>query len=434
MSTSLLAQHVSRAKDNTVHIPTCVVDRFQTEVNSAQTAVNNAQTAVDTATQAQAAATGSSAPITITISFTTTPSLDDFTQTSAWEAAQATYNAAVLTGATKQGELDEAEKNLVTAQSTQTEMVKACRCTAKAKYDLAVAQAQPHEAPNAASWRKAEKVICALDATSPCPSNPPANPTPPTLPAEVASVSQCKTTPAGGVNILTPNGPLGNAESFVWTAGAGANDNWGAARADGLRRRTTICNTECQRMATVANELSAVAGKGKWEKHTCGCRYDPKLASTSHWQCHISSVADALSYPAEESDWSKAGIQICGTGSSSQIVWIQVELPKAVSCSKTAIITSHTNSWPQDNTAFVEASTDGSTWVTAATWNTHPGSTHPWIMSAESDYSTVSTDMSTFGIDLQNSGDKFKYWRTGGHINSQSNAMLPVNWILQCTE
>jgi len=169
---------------------------FQTEVNSAQTAVNNAKTAVDTATQAQAAATGSSAPITITISFTTTPSLDDFTQTSAWEAAQATYNAAVLTGATKQGELDEAEKNLVTAQSTQTEMVKACRCTAKAKYDLAVAQAQPHEAPNAASWRKAEEVICALDATSPCPSNPPANPTPPTLPAEVASVSQCKTTPA----------------------------------------------------------------------------------------------------------------------------------------------------------------------------------------------------------------------------------------------
>merc|ERR1712153_224922 len=169
---------------------------FQTEVNSAQTAVNNAKTAVDTATQAQAAATGSSAPITITISFTTTPSVDAFTATPAWQAAQRTYNAAVLTGATKQGELDEARKNLVTAQSTQTEMVKACRCTAKAKYDLAVAQAQPHEAPNAASWRKAEEVICALNATSPCPSNPPANPTPPTLPAEVASVSQCKTTPA----------------------------------------------------------------------------------------------------------------------------------------------------------------------------------------------------------------------------------------------
>ena len=56
----------------------CVVDRFQTEVDSAQTAVNNAQTAVDTATQAQAAATGSSAPITVTVSFTTTPSLNDF--------------------------------------------------------------------------------------------------------------------------------------------------------------------------------------------------------------------------------------------------------------------------------------------------------------------------------------------------------------------
>lgn len=200
--------------------------------------------------------------------------------------------------------------------------------------------------------------------------------------------------------------PLGNAESFVWTAGAGANDNWGGARA--------------------GNE---------WYQHTCGCPYDPKPvgpADSTGWQCYISSVADALSFPAQTgSNWGKAGMQICGTGSSSQIVWIQVELPKAVSCSKTAVIGKH---WPKENSAFVEASTDGSTWVTAATWNIHPGSTHSWVTVAESDYSAVSADMSTFGIDLQNSGDKFKYWRIGGHVSSQTNAILPVNWILQCTE
>ena len=131
----------------------------------------------------------------------------------------------MLTGATKQGELDEAKKNLVTAQSKQTEMVKACRCTAKAKYDVAVAQAQPHEAPNAASWRKAEKVICALDATSNCPSNPPAKPTAPTLPAEVASVSQCKTTAAAVNNDLLEcfTQPTGNSRAVVSTVAGQAS-------------------------------------------------------------------------------------------------------------------------------------------------------------------------------------------------------------------
>ena len=89
-----------------------------------------------------------------------------------------------------------------------------------------------------------------------------------------------------------------------------------------------------------------------------------------------------------------------------------------------------------DGGAYISASNDGSNWVTAAKWTTHPGSENrAWLTAAQSSsykYSTVIADMDAYGIRLVGSaGVKYKYWRAGGHKWMNQN-MLPCNVILRC--
>ena len=83
----------------------------------------------------------------------------------------------------------EAEKSLVTAQATQAAMSNQCECDAKTAYAAAVARGASHRAMNEASWAKAERLICALGGTEPCPSmrNSPGHPAAPTLPDAVSN-------------------------------------------------------------------------------------------------------------------------------------------------------------------------------------------------------------------------------------------------------
>jgi len=166
----------------------------QTEVDTAQTAANTAATEL---TNAQTAKTNAaSAPVTMTVAFSVTnPTVQQFTSTTQWQAAVATYNQAVTTVAAKEGARTAAQTNLATAQGTQTTLVLRCQCSAKAAYTAAVASAKSHESSNTANWRKAEKLICALDKTEPCPSNFPGHATAPTLPNAVSSKTdnQCAT-------------------------------------------------------------------------------------------------------------------------------------------------------------------------------------------------------------------------------------------------
>jgi len=177
----------------------------QTEVDTAQTAANAAATEL---TNAQTAKTNAaSAPVTMTVAFSaTTPTVEQFTSTTQWQAAVATNNQAGTTVATKDGARRVAQTNLATAQGTQTTLVLRCQCKAKAAYTAAVASAKTHESSNKANWRKAEKLICALDATEPCPSNFPGHPTAPTLPNAVSSKTdnQCATNAPTGAPTPVP--------------------------------------------------------------------------------------------------------------------------------------------------------------------------------------------------------------------------------------
>jgi hypothetical protein len=163
------------------------VDTAQTATNAAATELANAKTAKTNA---------ASAPVTMTVAFSATnPTVEQFTSTTQWKAAVATNNQAGTTVATKDGAHKASQANLATAQATQTTLVLRCQCKAKAAYTAAVASAKTHETSNKANWRKAEKLICALDATEPCPSNFPGHPTAPTLPNAVSSKTdnQCAT-------------------------------------------------------------------------------------------------------------------------------------------------------------------------------------------------------------------------------------------------
>ena len=169
-------------------------------------------------------------------------------------------------------------------------------------------------------------------------------------------------------------------------------------------------------------------------------------ASTSSWWSFNSDARDAggsFSNVVDEVDrtstpgWPDYCMQT-GFATTSSHNWFQVELPEAVACLDMAII-----AYPGDNHmpttdggAYISASNDGSNWVTAAKWTTHPGSDNrAWLTAAQSSsykYSTVIADMDAYGIRLVGSaGVKYKYWRAGGHKWMNQN-MLPCNVILRC--
>jgi len=217
----------------------------QTEVDTAQTAANTAATEL---TNAQTAKTNAaSAPVTMTVAFSVTnPTVQQFTSTTQWQAAVATYNQAVTTVAAKEGARTAAQTNLATAQGTQTTLVLRCQCSAKAAYTAAVASAKSHESSNTANWRKAEKLICALDKTEPCPSNFPGHATAPTLPNAVSSKTdnQCATNAPTATPTPPPPAPTCqytlqahaacNDSQWLWRnrAGGEANSNAADCKAD----------------------------------------------------------------------------------------------------------------------------------------------------------------------------------------------------------
>ena len=162
------------------------------EARAAAAAVQAAARLVQAATlerdNAQTAAThAATAPVLITMSFDASPTVAMMTSLPIWQQAENTYREASLTLLNKQGAREEAKKSLVTAQATQATMSNQCECDAKAAYAAAVTREASHRAMNEASWTKAERLICALDGTEPCPNSFPGHPTARTLPDAVSS-------------------------------------------------------------------------------------------------------------------------------------------------------------------------------------------------------------------------------------------------------
>jgi len=222
----------------------------QTEVDTAQTATNAAATELANAKTAKTNA--ASAPVTMTVAFSATnPTLQKFTSTTQWQAAVATNNQAVTTVATKDGAHKASQANLATAQATQTTLVLRCQCKAKAAYTAAVASAKTHETSNKANWRKAEKLICALDATEPCPSNFPGHATAPTLPNAVSSKTDNQCATNAPTNAPTPPPPPPTCE-YALQQHAGCSDSqwlWRDRAAGEGNSNAADCKAECSKIA-----------------------------------------------------------------------------------------------------------------------------------------------------------------------------------------
>merc|ERR1712048_452631 len=111
---------------------------------------------------------------------------------------------------------------------------------------------------------------------------------------------------------------------------------------------------------------------------------------------------------------------------------IQVQLPGAFKCTDSAVIGYPGGShMPQGtNGAWIKASNDGSNWVTAATWTTHPGCSVSLCCVAndgsDMGYNKIAGDYDNYKIEFSNSVKEtaYSYWRVGG--NSHTNNYLLI--------
>ena len=146
---------------------------------------------------------------------------------------------------------------------------------------------------------------------------------------------------------------------------------------------------------------------------------------TFPWGKYTSNAnGGAPSYVADGADeftssgWTSEGFQSGSSGTN----WIQVTLPSLAVCKDAAVIgypgCSHMPTGT--NNAWVKASVDGSNWVDAARWTTHPGCLGAYCCVAadggDLGITKVSNDYDTYKIVLYDwvTNTPFQHWRVGG--------------------
>ena len=95
-------------------------------------------------------------------------------------------------------------------------------------------------------------------------------------------------------------------------------------------------------------------------------------------------------------------------------LWIQVQLPKPVSCYQTVLVGYPSSHEPKtDGGAYIDASNDGKSWTRILAWSKHKGAGTAYVHKNYAE-SSSSSGLNKYGMALDAKKGSFRFWKTGG--------------------